>query len=312
MYISKMSTSKFLHLFVDSKAVDPFEIQATANDAIFSYANKPLKMNGDLQYKSGVAYVSLVSKLGLIDQSVATEVTRANQAELLLTQRIDNEQNRAQDSENSIYNSLQTEIATRVNADGLFQTALNNEIATRSTADTKQASDLSFESSRASSAEGVLLGLINTESTNARAAELVLRNDLATEVSDRKSAISGEVATRLSADNALGVRIDNEISRASAAEVSNFQTLDGYIAAEQARAMTKENSLQNQVNFIIGNVDTKALDSLSELVSKLNSAGTDLYARVSFLESVVSSLRGEALYAAAQAVYVPGIAPTIP
>ena len=29
-----MSTSKFLHLYVDSKSVDPFEIQATANDAV--------------------------------------------------------------------------------------------------------------------------------------------------------------------------------------------------------------------------------------------------------------------------------------
>ena len=64
-----MSTSKFLHLFNDSKSVDAFEIQATPTDAIFSYANKPLKMNGDLQFKSGVAYVSLVSKLGLVDQA---------------------------------------------------------------------------------------------------------------------------------------------------------------------------------------------------------------------------------------------------
>ena len=307
-----MSTSKFLHLYVDSKSVDPFEIQATANDAVFSYANKPLKMNGDLQYKSGAVFVSLVSKLGLIDQNISNEVTRANQAELLLTQQINTEQNRAQDSENSIYNSLQAEITTRTNADGLFQTALNSEIATRSTADTKIASDLAFEVSRAGSAENVLLGLINTESSRALGIETGLRSDLTTEVAERKSAISGEAKSRSDADLALGVRIDNEISRATNAEVSNFQLLDGYIAEEKVRAMTKENSLQNQVNFIIGNVDTKALDSLSELVSKLNSAGTDLYARVLHLENVVSTLRGEALYAATQAVYVPGIPPTVP
>ena len=308
-----MSTSKFLHLYVDSKSVDPFEIQATANDAVFSYANKPLKMNGDLQYKSGAVFVSLVSKLGLIDQNISNEVTRANQAELLLTQQINTEQNRAQDSENSIYNSLQAEITTRtLNADGLFQTALNSEIATRSTADTKIASDLAFEVSRASSAENVLLGLVNSESTRAIAVETGLRSDLTTEVAERKAAISIEAKSRSDADLSLGVRIDNEISRATNAEVSNFQLLDGYIAEEKVRAMTKENSLQNQVNFIIGNVDTKALDSLSELVSKLNSAGTDLYARVLHLENVVSTLRGEALYAATQAVYVPGVVPTVP
>ena len=307
-----MSTSKFLHLFVDSKAVDPFEIQATANDAIFSYANKPLKMNGDLQYKSGVAYVSLVSKLGLVDQSIANEVTRAEQKENQLNGMIQNEVADRIFTDDALSDRINAEVTARSNADGLFQIALANEIATRSTADTKQASDLSFEASRASSAEGVLLGLINTESTNARSAELTLRNDLATEVSDRKSAVSSEVATRLSADNALGVRIDNEITRATGAEVSNFQLLDGNISTETVRAMTKENSLQNQVNFIIGNVDSKALDSLSELVSKLNSAGTDLYARVLYLEQVVSTLRGENLYVAAQATYTPGVVPAVP
>ena len=307
-----MSTSKFLHLFVDSKATDPFEIQATANDAIFSYANKPLKMNGDVQYKSGVAYVSLVSKLGLVDQSIANEVTRAEQKENQLNGMIQNEVADRIFTDDALSDRINAEVTARVNADGLFQIALANEIATRSTADTKQASDLSFEASRASSAEGVLLGLINTESTTARSAELTLRNDLATEVSDRKSAVSSEVATRLSADNALGVRIDNEITRATGAEVSNFQTLDGYITVEKNRAIAKENSLQTQLNFFVANVDSASMDSLAEIVSKLNSAGTDLYQRVLYLESVVSTLRGEALYPSSQAVYVPGVVPTVP
>ena len=68
-----------------------FEIQATANDTVFSYANKPLKFNGDLQYKSGVAYVSLVSKLGLVDQAIASEtVTLSRQtADTLLQSNLD-------------------------------------------------------------------------------------------------------------------------------------------------------------------------------------------------------------------------------
>ena len=301
-----MSTSKFLHLFTDSKATDPFEIQATANDVVFSYANKPLKLNGDLQYKSGVAYVSLVSKLGLVDQSIANEVTRANQAEILLGQRIDTEQSRAQDSEVSVYNSLQSEITSRTLADTNFQTALASETSSRQSADTTLTSSITFEAARAAAAESVLNGLIGTESTRALGIEAGLRSDLNTEIADRKSAITSKAKSRSDADLALGVRVDDEISRAQAAEVSNFQTLDGYIATERTRAMLKESLLTNQVNFMLANVDPAALDSLSELVGKLNSAGTDLYARVLYLESVVGTLRGKALYAAAQTVYVAG------
>ena len=307
-----MSTSKFLHLFVDSKAVDPFEIQATANDAIFSYANKPLKMNGDLQYKSGVAYVSLVSKLGLVDASIASEATTARAAELVLRNDLATEASRAIAQEGLLDTWILAENASRTLADTNFQTALASETLTRQTSDTTLTSAVNFEIARAQASESVLNGLIASEASTARAAELVLRNDLATEVSDRKSAISGEAATRLSADNALGVRIDNEITRATGAEVSNFQTLDGYINVEKNRAITKENSLQTQLNFFVANVDSVAMDSLAEIVSKLNSAGTDLYQRVLYLESVVSTLRGEALYAVAQPVYTPGIVPSIP
>ena len=55
-----MSTSKYLHLFTDSKSADPFEILANAHDVTFSYASKPLKLNGDVQYKNGAVYTSLV------------------------------------------------------------------------------------------------------------------------------------------------------------------------------------------------------------------------------------------------------------
>jgi hypothetical protein len=90
----------------------------------------------------------------------------------------------------------------------------------------------------------------------------------------------------LSADNALGVR-------ATGVETSNYSTLDGLINVEKNRAIAKENSLQTQLNFFVANVDSVALDSLAELVSKVNSSSVDLYNRVLYLESVVSTLRGE-------------------
>ena len=76
--------------------------------------------------------------------------------------------------------------------------------------------------------------------------------------------------------------------------------------------MLKESLLTNQVNFMLANVDPAALDSLSEIVNKVNSSSVDLYNRVLYLEQVVSSLRGEQLYVASQQVYIPGIAPVVP
>ena len=307
-----MSTSKYLHLFNDSKAADPFEIQATANDAVFSYANKPLKMNGDLQYKSGVAYVSLVSKLGLVDQSIVNEATTAraaeskNAADLLSAVAL-------LDADVVDLNAqIQTEIGIRSSTDTSFNQAIAAETLARQTADTTNANNIVIEKNRAEAFEASLNIMINTEATRALGIEGTLRTDLTAEIADRKTAITGEAKSRSDADLALGVRVDTEYARAYSVEVANFQTLDGYIATEQARAMTKENSLQSQVNFMIHNVDAKAMDSLAEIVGKLNSAGTDLYARVLYLEQVVSTLRGEALYAAAQTVYVAGVAPSAP
>ena len=152
-----MSTSKYLHLFTDSKAADPFEIQATANDAVFSYANKPLKMNGDLQYKSGVVYVSLVSKLGLVDQSIANEATSARAAELVLRNDLLTEQNRAIVSEQNLYTALQDEITLRSTTDTSFNQALASETLARQSADTSNANNIVIEKNRAEAFEASLI-----------------------------------------------------------------------------------------------------------------------------------------------------------
>ena len=198
-----MSTSKFLHLFVDSKAIDPFEIQATANDAIFSYANKPLKFNGDLQFKSGVAYVSLVSKLGLVDQSIASETLARQTSDTLLQSNL-NSQVALLDADVVDLNAqIQTEIGIRSSTDTSFNQALASETLSRQTADTTNATNIVIEKNRAEAFEASLNIMINSESVRALGIEGGLRTDLTTEIADRKTAISGEATTRSSADLAL-------------------------------------------------------------------------------------------------------------
>ena len=307
-----MSTSKFLHLFVDSKSVDPFEIQATNTDTVFSYANKPLKFNGDVQYKSGVAYTSLVSKFGLVDQSVTNEVTRSSQAEILLGQRIDNEQSRSQDSENSLLTSLQSEITRSTTVDTNFQTSLSAEILSRSGSDTKLTTDLNFEVNRAGTSENLLMTFIVGEQTSRSNGDTVLSGLIDTETKSRVLADSNESKTRLDSDNALGLLISNEVTDRQNNVVGVSNMLEGYILTEKTRAMLKESQLQNQINFFVANVDPVAMDSLAEIVSKLNSSGSDLYQRVLYLEQVISTLRGQELYATVQPTYTPGIAPSNP
>ena len=307
-----MSTSKFLHLFSDSKSVDPFEIQSTPTDAIFSYANKPLKFNGDVQYKNGVTYTSLLSKFGLVDQSVTNEATFARSAELVLRNDLTGEVSLARLNENTLHQQLVAETVDRNLADTNFQIALAGETTSRQSADTILTSALNFEIGRAQASESVLNTSINTEKSRSEGVETGLRTDLNKEITDRVNALSSESGLRSGSDIALGLRIDAEILRATNSEVGNFQLLDGYIQTEKTRAMLKESLLTNQVNFMLANVDPVALDSLSEIVNKVNSSSIDLYNRVLYLEQVVSTLRGESLYATVQPVYVPGVAPSNP
>jgi hypothetical protein len=102
------------------------------------------------------------------------------------------------------------------------------------------------------------------------------------EIADRKSENAKEVSARTSADIELGVRIDNEISRATNAESSNNMSLDAKIASEESTRSSRDVQLTN----------------------KIKTEFSDLYNRMLYLESIVSSLRGESiLYVATQNVH---------
>ena len=87
--------SQKIHLYVDEKATDKFEIVANSGDAVFSYVNKPLKFDADLQYKSGAVYVSVLNKFAQVVQSVTDESVARNQNDMVLQQNIDAELARA-------------------------------------------------------------------------------------------------------------------------------------------------------------------------------------------------------------------------
>jgi len=285
--------SQKIHLYVDEKATDKFEIVANSGDAVFSYVNKPLKFDADLQYKSGAVYVSVLNKFAQVVQSIDNEAVARNQADMVLQQGIDAELARATLVEQGLINSLATESKARSDFDTNITTSLATETANRQSADSKLTNDLQFEVTRATASEGVLNGLISAEQKSRQDADTVLDGKISTEIADRKSAISAEAKTRGDADTVL----DGKISALSETELTHFMYLDNKIALETTRAMSAESSLSSRVDFLTTNIDNKKMDSLAEIVNKMNSVGIDVYTRLVTIEAALESLRGSALYA---------------
>ena len=97
------------------------------------------------------------------------------------------------------------------------------------------------------------------------------------EAKSRADADTAEAKSRSDADIALGIRIDNALSD----DTSNYNTLDAKISSEATTRAARDVLLTN----------------------KINTEFADLYNRMLYLESVVASLRNEAIYVAVQAVH---------
>ncbi len=156
---------------------------------------------------------------------------------------------------------------------------------------------LLFEIARATAAEGVLNGLISAEEKSRQDADTKLACDIATEIAALQSAITAEAKTRSDADVAL----DGKITNLTGTELTHFMYLDNKIALETTRATATESVLTARVDFLTTNVDSKKMDSLAEIVNKMNNVGADVYLRLVTIEAALESLRGSALYASAPA-----------
>jgi len=153
--------------------------------------------------------------------------------------------------------------------------------------------DLTAESARATTSESIITASVLTEKNRAIAQESQLTESLATEVSDR---IAKDVELDAK-DTELTQALNNEITRASASEQSEEvrakaaeQLLNDNLMFEINRAQTREASLQNTINNIISNVDPAALDSLTEIVQKMNEVDSSAYSRIYVLEEYLKQV----------------------
>lgn len=298
--------SQKLYLYSDDKVVDAFQIHTGANDVNFSYAGKPIKFNMPVHYKDGATMVTLTDKFSTVVQSVADEKSRAQSAEMVLTSAINDEKARAIIAEVKIQGLLDAEITRSTDFDNNLVAAVAAEQVIRQNADTKLTNDLAYEVSRAQASEVVLTSAIQTETSRATAAEGVLTSALSAEVSDRKTAVSGEAKLRADSDTVL----DGKISALSTLEASHFTEVKALVDAEKDRALAAESLLSGRISFLTANSDVKALDSLSEIVNRMNATGQDIYTRLATIELALETLRNASLYAGAQQSFVPDTPPS--
>lgn len=205
--------------------------------------------------------------------------------------RITSEANERKASDAVLTVALQAEETERKQNVASIQTALASETLTRTLDDQKNASDIAFESSQRAAAVSSLTNMlyatnasVSDEKLRAEAAELAL-----------STAISTEIARAVSRDDLATAAIAAEQARAT--DVEN--KLDTDLKIEKSRALMAEADLLDKVNFITANTDSKALDSIQELLTAFSGADNSfiatvaaLTARVADLEETVAYLRG--------------------
>ena len=136
------------------------------------------------------------------------------------------------------------------------------------------------------------------------AAELVLRTDLAAELVLRASEDAKELARALAAELVLRTDLATEVFNRIGGAQSNYATLDGYIEAEKVVRAAADNALTARLDFLTINTDAKKLDSLAEIVNRMNATGVDVSTRLAGIEEVLEILRGSSIYSSARVAFV--------
>lgn len=127
---------------------------------------------------------------------LSAETTRAEAAELVLTNDLASEASRAQAAELVLTNDLASEASRAEAAELVLTNDLASEASRAQAAELVLTNNLASEASRALAAELVLTNGLASEASRALAAELVLTNDLASEVS-RAQSVEAAIQARI-------------------------------------------------------------------------------------------------------------------
>lgn len=229
---------------------------------------------------------------------VSNETDRAIEAEKKLQDQITTEVNRASNTEQQLYDRIQAEQTRAVRVEGDLRDDLNFEIQRSTNKDIQLENAIKAEQTRAEAAEKTLTDEIVAETNRAKNEEARIEKDLndkiinnsdalAAEVTRAKSeetrietkfdtlvsanttAIETEVTRATNAEAALNKKIEDETTRAKAAEKVNADA----IVTETTRATNRENELdadiKNRIKSITGSNGINATTDINKNVTLL-------------------------------------------
>lgn len=227
---------------------------------------------------------------------VSNETDRAIEAEKKLQDQITTEVNRASNTEQQLYDRIQAEQTRAVRVEGDLRDDLNFEIQRSTNKDIQLENAIKAEQTRAEAAEKTLTDEIVAETNRAKNEEARIEKDLndkiinnsdalAAEVTRAKSeetrietkfdtlvsanttAIETEVTRATNAEAALNKKIEDETTRAKAAEKVNADA----IVTETTRATNRENELdadiKNRIKSITGSNGINATTDINKNVT---------------------------------------------
>lgn len=227
---------------------------------------------------------------------VSNETDRAIEAEKKLQDQITTEVTRASNTEQQLYDRIQAEQTRAVNAEGDLRDNLNLEIQRSTNKDIQLENAIKAEQTRAEAAEKTLTDEIVAETNRAKNEEARIEKDLndkiinnsdalAAEVTRAKSeetrietkfdalvsanttAIETEITRATNAEAVLNKKIEDETTRAKAAEKVNADA----IVTETTRATNRENELdadiKNRIKSITGSNGINATTDINKNVT---------------------------------------------
>ena len=225
----------------------------------------------------------MTTEEGNVDQlqlDLASEISRATAAEAVNAQDIADEVTRATGAEAANAQNITDEINARAVADTQVRTDLGADIVTAENA----------AKAHAEAQDALMIGDATVDGTVSNTVTDRIATAKAEAITEAGNATSIENAARIAGDSDLGVRIDAEVARATAAEV----VLQGNVDTEEAARIAGDANLQSQVDFITSNTDPAALDSLTEIVSAYQASDSDMSALIGSNTTAIATEKNRA------------------